>query len=190
MDNNNIIDKILELELKMFLSVNTLQKSSCQDDPDSFKRIRKAQFQSWSEKTLKSYLNDLEDAEKQKINLMNYKYGQMDNLIPPINNNPLIDKIVDIQYQWQIRMFNKYPNLMRGARPVSSDDDAEYKTSFETYLKGELTTYSDTTLEYLYKDILEMQIKNHNMSEIIYQRMVMELGYDSLDDAELHAKNR
>lgn len=188
--SENLIEKILKIELEMFLSVNTLQKYSCQEDPDSFKRIRKAQFQSWSEKTLKSYLNDLEDAEKKDINLMNYKYGQMDNLIPPKNNNPIIDKIVDIQYQWQISMFNKYPNLMRGARPVSSNDDTEYKTSFETYLKGELTTYSDTTLEYLYNDILEMQVNNHNMSEIIYNKMVVDLGYDSLDDAELHAKNR
>ncbi len=188
--NASLIDKILEIELKMFLSVNTFQKYSCQEDPDSFKRIRKAQFQSWSEKTLGSYLHDLEDAEKKDINLMNYKYGQMDNLIPPINNNPIIDKIVEIQYQWQISMFKKYPNLMSGARPVSSNDDAEYKTSFETYLKGELTTYSDTTLEYLYHDMLEMQINDHNMSEIIYEKMVVGLGYDSLDDAELHAKNR
>jgi len=94
--NEDIIEKILARELKMFLSVPSARKSSCQDYPESFKLHRKAQFSCWSRDTLESYLSDLEKAEEKGINLMTHKYARMDNLIPQLNSNPLIDKIVGV----------------------------------------------------------------------------------------------
>ena len=54
----DLIEKILGLELKMFLTVPVIRKAGCQEDPDSFRTIRKAQFIVWSEKTLDCYLNE------------------------------------------------------------------------------------------------------------------------------------
>jgi hypothetical protein len=180
----------LDLELEMFLTVPTEQKASCQDYPDSFRLHRRAQFAVWSEDTLRSYLKDLEKAQTDGINLMTYKYARMDDLIPCRNKSPLIRKIVYVQYRWQQEMFRKYPYFMKGARPVSRSDDSEYKTSFETYLQGELETYSDKTLELLYRDIKDKEKRGINMSEEVYDFLVKMMGYSSLEDAEKKAQRR
>ena len=187
---NDLVEKILDIELRMFLTVSSRQKASCQEDPDSFKRTRRAQFLSWSEDTLKSYLNDLETAEKGCVNLMTQKYARMDNLIPTLNDNPLIEKIVKIQFEWQKKMFLKYPCFMGRGRSLSSAEDSAFQTSFETYLRGELETYSDETLTCLYKDVTDHLEKGESMTEKLYFCMVEEYGYKSLDEAEEVAKGR
>jgi len=182
--NEDIIEKILGKELKMFLSVPSVRKSSCQDYPDSFKLHRRAQFSCWSRETLQSYLNDLEKAEEKGTNLMTQKYARMDNLIKKLNSNPLIDKIVEVQCAWQRSMIKKYPGIMSGGRPLTSGEDSAFLTSFETYLRSELETYSNATLELLHFDILDKNLKGINMAEELYLFLVKEKGYDSLDEAE------
>ena len=182
--NEDIIERILARELKMFLSVPSVRKSSCQDYPESFKLHRRAQFLCWSKETLESYLHDLEKAEEKGINLMTHKYARMDNLIPPLSSNPLIDKIVGYHCAWQRSIMKKYPGIMSGGRPLSSADDSAFLTSFETYLRGELETYSDTTLELLNFDILDKNAKGISMAEELYTFLVKDKGYDSLDEAE------
>jgi len=184
LDKQTLISKILEIELHMFLTVPTLEKSSCQDHPESFKMHRHAQFFPWSVDTISSYLDDLQKAKEIGQNLMTHKYARMDNLIPARSTNPLIKRIIDVQYKWQEEMFSKYPNIMRGARPLSSTSDTYYKTSFETYLSSELETYSDTTLDFLYKDISNKRKNNINMAEEVYEYLVKALGYKSLAEAE------
>ena len=145
-DEKELLEEILEIELEMFLSVKAKGNPSCQEDPESFRVHRGAQFRVWSERTQESYLGDLKKAREEGINLMTLKYARMEGLIPRRNTNPLIDDIAVLQYTWQMQMFEKYPHMMAGARDLSSTDDTEYRTSFETYLKGELETYSDETL--------------------------------------------
>ena len=182
--NEDIIERILAKELKMFLSVPSVRKSSCQDYPESFKLHRRAQFSCWSRETLESYRHDLERAEEKGINLMTQKYARMDNLIPPLSSNPLIDTIVGYHCAWQRSMMKKYPGIMCGGRPLSSAEDSAFLTSFETYLRGELETYSDTTLELLNFDILDKNAKGISMAEELYTFLVKDKGYDSLDEAE------
>ena len=115
---------------------------------------------------------------------MTIKYARMENLIPKQNRSPLIDKIVTIHYEWQQEMIQKYPLLMTGARPLSSVEDGTYQTSFETYLRGELETYSEKTLSLLYDDMIQKQENGINMSEEVYNNLVKELGYSSLKEAD------
>ena len=187
-EKTGLVDEILERELKMFLTVPTRQKASCQENPDGFRTHRKAQFLTWSEETLESYLNDLRKAEREGVNLMTQKYARMDNLIPRLKETPLIEKIIEIQYAWQKEMFVKYPNLMGGGRRVSSAEDTAFHTSFETYLRGELETYSDTTLTGLYRDVSQSREKGVNKTEELYTHLVKGLGYASLAEAETSAK--
>jgi hypothetical protein len=179
-----LIDKILKKELDMFLTVPTLQKASCQEDPEMFRLVRSSQFASWSKETLESYLQDLETAEKKNVNLMTQKYARMDNLIGKIKENPIMNEIVDIEIEWQKEMFEKFPCLMSSARALRSSEDTPSATSFETYLRGELETYSDTTLALLLKDVKNYCEKNENMMMKNYLEMVKQLGYTSIEDAE------
>ncbi len=168
----------------MFLSVPAKEEAACRDHPDQFKVHRKAQFSAWGKGTLESYLEDLKKAEKTGENLITLKYARMENLISIRNKNPVVDIIADIQFSWQNEMFAKYPKLMGGARPLRSGEDSDRATSFETYLKCELETYSDRTLHLLYGDTREMKKKGLNMSEEIYSCLLEELGYDSLEAFE------
>ncbi|MCD6272538.1 MAG: DUF4125 family protein [Deltaproteobacteria bacterium] len=183
-ENETLINRILKRELEMFLTVPTLQKASCQENPEMFRIVRSSQFVSWSIETLESYLQDLKSAEKNKINLMTKKYARMDNLIEKIKENPAMDEIVDIEIEWQKEMFEKFPCLMGSARALRSSEDTPSATSFETYLRGELETYSDTTLTFLLKDVKNYFEKNENMMMKNYLDMVKQLGYTSIEDAE------
>jgi hypothetical protein len=183
MNKQDFIEEILDLELAMFLSVKTDQPAPCQQDPVGFRKTRNAQFQTWSIETLASYCNDLEAATREDRNLMTLKYARMDNLIPSLNQNSIIDEIVRINVSWQKEMAEKYPNLISRGRPI--DDEGNLLiTSFTTYLSCELETYSDVTLACLFKDIREFQERSENMMEKVYEHMVKGLGYRSVGEAE------
>lgn len=183
-EKKDLMDRIINIELAMFLTVPTAGPSSCQEYPEEFRRNRKAQFLTWSGKTLSSYLDDLMSARAKGVNLMTIKYARMGKQIPCINDNPLIGRIVDVQTGWQKDMFARYPNLMQGARAIESLRDTGMHTSFESYLRGELETYSENTLRLLYEDIVEYLNDNVNMNERVYDFLVMDLGYTSLEEAE------
>ena len=184
LDKEQLTDKIVELELEMFLTVPTKQKAGCQEDPDSFILMRKSQFSPWTQDTLSSYLKDLQDGKKANRNLMTEKYARMDNLIPQKNFNPAIAKVVEIQKKWQKDMIERYPKIMMKGRPMSSSEDTQYWTSFETYLRCELETYSGKTLELLHRHLSEKVAGNENVTEGIYLQMVKGYGYESLEHAE------
>jgi len=182
------VEDILDIELRMFLSVSSLEKASCQDHPEEFMRNRRAQFSTWSTATLSSYFNDLLLAEKDGKNLMTLKYGRMGNLIPCINEDSLIDRIVEVQLIWQREIIEKYPNVMGGARPLESSGDTPGHTSFETYLRGELETYSHETLRLLYEDVKRYRKSNGNMNHALYTHLIKSYGYRSLEEAETVGK--
>lgn len=144
----------------------------CLEHPEAFKLHREAQFSIFSEDTLKSYLDDIIQARERDINLMTMKYARMDNLIPSFNQSPLVDKVADIMIGWQLELVRKYPSLMKHIRPVESEKDEQPRTSFETYLKAELETYSGRTLSYLLDDLKKLQAGGKNGSEEIYRYLV------------------
>jgi hypothetical protein len=127
---------------------------------------------------------------------MTIKYARMDDLVPRENHNPLIEEIAAIQCRWQQELFEKYPALMAGARPLSSSSngapssDSAVHTSFETYLRGELETYSDNTLSLLYRDMTDLLNRGINGSERVYERLTRELGYKSIEDADRVQRER
>jgi len=181
-EKENLIDNILELELDMFLKVRSRYPVSCQQNPGAFRFHRGAQFSVWSEETLQSYLDDLLQAKQQGHNLMTLKYARMEDLIPPLNANPIIDEIVDMELEAQRKMFSRYPNILGRGRPL--EDDGLGVTSFTTYLRGELETYSERTLRLLHRDIQQSRDRGENWAEQIYTNLVRDLGYNSLDEVE------
>lgn len=189
-EKDRIIDAILEIELVMFLTVNPQPTSSCQEYPESFKLHRRAQFYPWSLETLRSYLEDLREAQATGKNLMRLKYARMQGLIGSENTNPLVNEIVRLKIDWQKEMFPRYPAVMRGARPLSAGGESEQMTSFEAYARGELETYSNRTLELLHFDLLSKLEQGINMSEEVYEFLARQSGYLSLAEAERRLRQR
>ena len=181
-EKDNLIESILELELNMFLNVPSRYPASCQENPNAFRLHRGAQFSVWSKETLQSYLDDLLKAKEKGHNLMTLKYARMENLIPPLNVNPIIDMIVQMELEAQQEMLSRYPNILGQGRPL--EDDSPGATSFKTYLRGELETYSDRTLELLYRDMQQIKDRGQNSAQQLYADFVRKLGYHSIDELE------
>lgn len=59
----------------------------------------------------------------------------------------IVDEIAKIQVDWMEEFSKEYPKLANNARDITSDSDNLYNTSYETYLKGELLTYSEKLLK-------------------------------------------
>ena len=177
-DREQLLKEITDLELRMFLSVLTASPSACQEQPDTFKLMRKGSFYVLSNETLESYLNDLQEALEEGRNLVELKYARIDNLIPCLNSNPLIEKIVDVEGTWMKELAEKYPLSFKGRSEYSAD----------VYLRSELETFSDKTLELYFKDISRAVEGGRNLTEERYTFIFQQIGYDSIDEMERERK--
>ena len=173
---DQIIEKIVSIELRMFLAVETPDQmpAACQEQPDTLKLMRRASHCALSDETIKSYLNDVQEALDEDRNLMTLKYARMDNLIPVLNTNPLIEKIIEIESDWLKELAERYPLTFKG--------QSEY--SANVYLRCELETYSDHTLELYYKDVTTAQNENRNLTADRFTFMFQQSGYNSIDEME------
>ena len=178
-DRKQLIEQILEIEMKMFLATPSREHAVCQDSPNGFILTRGSVFELWSTETLESYLEDLKRAEADNRNLMAEKYARMENLVPCLNINPTINEIVEIETAWQDAVRARYPHLMDG-RPETGICKAE----FDVYLRCELETYSRRTLRLYLANDHDYLENGVNQAEEKYRLIVQKLGYASLKDAE------
>lgn len=196
--NQDLIAQIVAQEWAMFDEVqNNGGRAECQNNPREFEIMRSSQLKTWSEDVLKSYLHDLTSAAYSKRNLLTEKYAYMmestypeefaqikqflPEVVPEVRVK--IDEIVDINLDWQKEAEEKYPNLRAKGRPLTSKEDSAYQTSFETYLRGELMTYSAETVFKLHAYTLACLEKHYNMAIANLQNMVGQYGYNTLEEA-------
>ena len=172
-----LIDQILKSEFDMFQTVPTLSPTACQESEGGFRLMRGSAFETWSESTLESYNEDLLQAVQENRNLLTEKYARMDDLIPCMNFNPIIDDIVKIESEWQAEARRKYPHILGGGEVCEAG-------GFEIYMHSELETYSGQTLDLYYYDITEALREEKNLAEERYLKMSLKLGYSSLDEHE------
>lgn len=198
-----IVDAIVAAEWAMFQEVhNAGGRASCQDDYRTFSINRRSQFLSWSEEAVKSYLADCGAAREKGRNLLTEKYARMmrwtapeeyaaiESVLPPVSEEAaaLTEMIAAVQVPWQQAFADAYPNLGGKGRPVrTSDETPGGAASFETYLRGELLTYSERTLRLYAARLKALQEKGENISLISMRRMVELNGFASLEEAEQKA---
>ena len=119
---------------------------------------------------------------------MTIKYARMEDLVPSLHDDPLVENVIEqivaAQLQWQKELAVRYPHLIGRGRPLDAGEDARGVTSFVTYLRCELETYSDNTLACLFRDVTEAMARGDNLTEGVYREMVRNLGYRSIEDAE------
>jgi hypothetical protein len=198
MTKEEIIAKIIAIEWKMFQDVPNIGGTApCQEERQTFEIMRLSQAASWSDAALESYFDDLTEAQKQQRNLMTEKYARMmkstspaeyariEHLIPPVSAEALslIEKIATIILDWEEELFKKYPFVLRQGRPIRSSSDTLFVTSLETYLKGELATYSLKTLKVYYEHLVKEQAEHVNGSEKTLAQTIKQYGFHSLEEA-------
>lgn len=198
-EKESLISRVVDLEWDMFHNTpNAGGKALCQEDRRTFESNRYAQAMSWSEATLESYLKDLSEAKAGNRNLVTEKYARMmastwheeyakiEHLLPSLDPGilELVDKIMIILLQWEATLRDLYPNIAVRSRPLCSNEDSNYVTSFETYYRGELATYSKNTLDLYYNDIVKQQSEKINGLEIALEHLMREYGFESLEEAD------
>ncbi|MDR3348303.1 MAG: DUF4125 family protein [Acidaminococcales bacterium] len=193
------IKRIIDMEWDMFDKVHNVSgRAACQDDEVTFRRMRGSHFEAWDSETLKSYLGDLEEAAAENRNLLSEKYAYMmeytapeefaaiKELLPdvPEGKKLLIRKITDRSMKWHSEFAGKYPLLASRGRPGGRDGETPGNVSVETYMLGELATYSPRTLQKYDEYLAGLEAKGRNASIMAIENTVRKYGYASLDDAE------
>ncbi|MBQ8978320.1 MAG: DUF4125 family protein [Oscillospiraceae bacterium] len=201
----NTAEKIIALEWDMFDRVqNVGGRADCQDDRETFSIMRKSQYYCFDGDLLDSIYSDFAAAYRDGRNVITEKYGYMmkytvpeeyakiEGQLPPVGDmkSQIIDAIVPIQVGWMEDFAQRYPHLAANARFIHSYDDTASSTSYETYLRGELSTYSDDTVALYGALVARTAQSGGNLAEMIMDRSVHMYGYRSLEEAEDVKKGR
>lgn len=196
---NRWIEKLIQLEWEAFDQVkNEGGRADCQEDWNTFSIMRKSQYLTWTEPMLISYIHDFKEANQKGWNLMTEKYGRMMESTNPLKyeqvkaalpfidleKKAVIEEIVAVQVGWMEEFAKQYPKAAGNARSIHTFEDHEWNTSYETYLRGELGTYSPSTLEQYGRFIVELSRTGKNLSEMIMGNTALLYGYQSLKEME------
>ena len=194
-----LIFDIAQTEWELFQNVrNTDGRASCQDDPDTFFKMRMSQWMVYSDEVLHSYYEDCMNAAGQGRNLVFEKYARMmestypeeyaeikDHLPDVSDKIDIVEKIVKINLEWDANMLRDYPNLRnRGRVLTTAEDGIEAGSSMESYLRGELLTYSMRTLELICRETEEAYEKGESLLRQTIANETLFYGYGSLEEAE------
>ena len=200
MEKEKIIEEILEKEWKYFSNLNNIGgRADCQDNREDFIIMRKSQWETFNEKTLLSYLEDLNS----KNNPLFQKYAQMMKYNSPEEyekikdilekasdeKTDLVNKIMFIYMEWEKEFFERYPIFSSMGRPLYSSEDDNIETSIETYLRGELLSYSEKTLKLYLNYVIDNKEKNINLAIKNMDNLARMQGFNDSNDVEEYYKN-
>ena len=195
----SLMDEILALEWEQFSAVkNEGGSAPCQQDPVSFDTMRRSQLMTWPEPLLQSYRQDLLCAKAEERNLMTEKYARMMESTAPESyaaladalpvlseaHQKLVESVIAPQIRWMEQYVEQYPKLAAGNRRIYTSEDNLYETSYETYLRGELSTYSDETLRLYQAFVKELLDSDRNLMIEVMENTVRFYGFASLEHAE------
>jgi len=182
-DREAVLDKIIELELAMFLATrNEGGTAPCQQRPDAFRIMRRMTHAAHDDATLASYREDLRLASAQGRNLMVEKYARMDERLPPLSQAPELDEIADAEAAFLVEASARFPHAIQSSG----------QGIFRRYLRCELETLSERTLGLYAANVRRARAEGVNLAEVRHRALAQLLGQDSLEhyDAALAAAHR
>ena len=179
--SDQLIERIVRHEWDQFQRTNNEGgRAACQGNWPVFRQMRTSQFMTWPDPLLDSYLADLVEAERVGRNLVTEKYGRMmestapqdfhDNIepyIPRLSDERIAtqEHVIATQVAWAEDFRARYPKLGRAMRVLRTAEDTAQSTSFETYLRGELGTYSERTMALYRRFVDDLLRKGRNLTE-------------------------
>ena len=190
-----IIKEILDLEWDMMGRMENNENR--EEERPLFESMRVAQFATWPESLLQSYLDDLRAAQETGRNLQEEKFVRMLKNTEPEEYERMKGKLPELSAEitdavreiWALmeklnREFaQKYPVLGMSGRPLTADLETDIP-SIETYQCSEMMTYSLKTLG-MFMDFLRSDTEEGgNLVERIQANTITQVGFKSLEDAE------
>ena len=200
MEKEKLIKEILEKEWKYFSNLNNIGgRADCQDNREDFIIMRKSQWETFNEETLLSYLEDLNSKNnplfQKYAQMMKYnspeEYEKIKDILekPSEEKTDLVNKIMFIYMEWEKEFFERYPIFSSMGRPLYSSEDDNIETSIETYLRGELLSYSEKTLKLYLDYVIVNKEKNINLAIKNMDNLARMQGFNDSDDVEAYYKN-
>ena len=198
-ETEQLIFDIAQMEWELFQNVqNTGGRASCQNDPDTFFKMRMSQWMVYSDEVLLSYRADCQEAVQEGRNPVFEKYGfmmestypeeyeEIKGHLPDVSEKKeIVERIVAVNLEWDARMAEEYPNLRkRGRVATTAEDGIMAGSSMESYLRGELYTYSMRTLALIWQETEEAKEKGESLLKQTIANETAFYGYKSLEDAE------
>ncbi|MGN0633710.1 MAG: DUF4125 family protein [Oscillospiraceae bacterium] len=199
MSKEKLAYRIAEMEFEAFDKVkNEGGRASCQDDWQTFSIMRVSQYLTWSEPMLRQYIADFEAALSEGRNLITEKYARMmrstapekyaeiESSLPPTDPDAeaVVNAVCSIQVTWMEEFAKDYPMLAMQARVVHTYEDTEWDTSYETYLRGELLTYSRQMLTMYAQFVVGLANSGENLAKMTMENSARAYGYKSIEQAE------
>ncbi len=197
--HEELVRRIVQLEFQTFDKVQNIGgRAECQDNWETFNIMRSSQYLPWHDELLTRWIAEFEAADSQGRNLITEKYARMMETTDPEkfagfrDSLPALDDdfikireaVISIQTEWMEEFARTYPALAAQARTIHTSDDSEQQTSYETYLRGELSVYTFELLYAYARWITELFRSQKNLSFMIMENTVRFYGYSSLDEAE------
>ncbi|NCC05082.1 MAG: DUF4125 family protein, partial [Proteobacteria bacterium] len=174
-------------------------RASCQDNWETFSKMRRSQYMAWPEPLIESWKSDLVRANEEGRNPLTEKYGYMMCISDPEGNAetalrlpPVSPKKIDTARRIVDRLIPqnetfraKYPRVSGRGRPLrTSEEPAAGWTSIETYELGELWTYSQKTLELFEANLDAFEKEGKSYPETVVENGLKLRGFKSLEEAE------
>ncbi|CAM3085694.1 DUF4125 family protein [Streptobacillus ratti] len=199
MEREKLINEIISREWEMFKVLkNTGGPAECQNNKSEFEVMRKGQWDNLPTNILQSYLIDLRKAKDIGRNLLEEKYIRMmefsapeefeevKHLLPILSPGieVLINKIEKIYLSWGDEFERKFPKFSKLCRPLRNEGDMLEKASVQTYLRGELSSYSLKTVLF-YSDYIDECVKKEiNLIYETHKEVVKMKGFESIESVE------
>lgn len=191
---------IAKAEFEAFDKVqNEGGRASCQNNWPTFKVMRMSQYMTWTEDMLLQYLYEFKTNFANGRNMIEEKYARMMESTAPLEyagfadqlpsiteeKRAIMEQVIGLQVKWMEEFAAEYPNLADDARKIHTSEDLPYDTSYETYLRGELGTYSDRMLEMYGRYIVAHAQEGRNVAREIMENTVRFYGYQDLETANI-----
>ncbi|MBQ8116770.1 MAG: DUF4125 family protein [Lachnospiraceae bacterium] len=197
--DEQLVDRIVKLEFEAFDKVkNEGGRAYCQNDWPTFSVMRKSQYLTWNRTMLLQYLYDFDREYRRGHNLITEKYARMMESTTPerfremAQNFPelteqqkmIIDQIVAVQMSMMESFAEEHPKVAGNARNLHTYEDSIVDTSYETYLRGEISTYSDKMLQLYGQHVVRCMQNGVNIARETIGNTARLYGYENLEKFE------
>ena len=169
----SLVNELVQMEWQSLMNMQEEESNADrQKDFECFSIMRKSKYYTWNVEMLKSYLHDFHVANDLGRNLMMERRDAFLRLSE--QSREIIQEIVKIQLDWTEQFAKHYPKTA----------ERMANTICESGLVGELSTYSDETLDLYGRFVAQLCLEEENLMEMTAANLAFFYGYSSLEELE------